>query len=322
MLNNPSSDEIVEMFRKMVVVRAIEERLGELHKQGKTRGPLHRCDGQEAVGVGATAALRPNDVITSTHRGHAHYIGKGCEPYRVIAEIFGRASGYCRGRAGHMLVASAEHGLLGGNAIVGAGIPIAVGQALAFQLDRSERIALTFFGDGAAQTGVCHEAMNIAALWKLPVIFVCEHNEYGLTVPAAQQSSVRDLAIRAQGYAMPGMQVDGNDAVAVYTAVAMAAAPARRGEGPSFIEARTYRMVGFSTSDLGGYQPDSEIEAWRPKDPIARLRAVLAAEARPGRTEALEAAARKLVDESFERALADPLPDPAELAAGEYIKVG
>src|SRR5699024_3108457 len=158
----------LEIFRRMVLTRRLEEHLGVLHKEGKTRGPIHRFDGQEAVGIATTAALRPTDVITSTHRGHAHYIGKGLSPHGIMAEIMGRATGYCQGRAGHMLIADASKGLLGGNAIVGASIPAATGMALSFQVQKQDNVALCFFGDGAAQTGICHESMNIAALWNLP----------------------------------------------------------------------------------------------------------------------------------------------------------
>lgn len=299
------------MFRRMVLVRRLEEALGRLHREGRTRGPIHRCDGQEAVGIAATAVLRADDTATSTHRGHAHYIGKGLDPRRVIAEIFGRASGYGGGRAGHMLVADAAHGLLGGNAIIGAGLAIAVGHALAHQALGNGRVAMCFFGDGAAQNGLCHEAMNMAGLWRLPVVFVCEHNQYGLTVHARHQSAVANLADRAAGYAMPGEIVDGNDAVAVYQASDAAVRRARAGDGPSFIEAKTYRLEGFSTSDMGGYQPDAEVAEWLARDPIPRLRARLLPELGEGELAQLEQDAAAALDAALAQALDDPLPDPA-----------
>jgi pyruvate dehydrogenase E1 component alpha subunit len=317
MKNAPSLDEQVEMYRRMVMVRQMEEVLGRLHKEGRTRGPIHRCDGQEAVGVGATAMLSSADLVTSTHRGHAHYIGKGLDPYPVAAEIMGRATGYCGGRAGHMLVADAAHGMLGGNAIVGAGLPAATGMAASMALREEGQVAMTIFGDGAAQTGICHESMNIASLWKLPVVFVLEHNMYGLTVHASRQSSVPDLYVRAAGYGMPGEQVDGNDVVAVYRAVAQAVDRARRGQGPSLVEAKTYRLDGFSTSDMGGYQPEEEIAAWRAHDPLVRtgdaLRAALGAHS----VDETAAAARAEVERAFERALADPLPHFERFAGSE-----
>jgi pyruvate dehydrogenase E1 component alpha subunit len=306
--NRPSPDEHLEMHRRMVMTRAIEQRLGAMHKAGETRGPIHRCDGQEAVGVGATMALDPGDTVTTTHRGHAVYIGKGLDPRRVIAEILGRATGYGGGRAGHMLVGSVEHGMIGGNAIVGASIPAATGQALSFQLQGRDRVALAVFGDGAAQTGICHEAMNIAALWRLPVVFLLEHNEYGLTVHASAQSSVPDLYVRAAGYGMPGEQIDGNDVVAVHRAVAAAARRARRGDGPGLIEARTYRVEGFSTSDMGGYQDPAEIARWRGRDPLLVSRAALADALGEAPVEAAERAARETVTTAFETALADAEP--------------
>jgi Pyruvate/2-oxoglutarate dehydrogenase complex, dehydrogenase (E1) component, eukaryotic type, alpha subunit len=309
MSTTPTLEQHLEMYRRMIVTRRLEERIGELHKAGKTRGPIHRCDGQEAVGVGATAALREDDHVTSTHRGHAHYIGKGLDPHRVMAEIMGRSTGYCGGRAGHMLIADATQGMLGGNAIVGASIPAATGMALSFQVLKSSRIALCFFGDGAAQTGICHESMNIAALWKLPVVFMLEHNEYGLTVHHTAQSPVADLSTRAAGYGMPSEIVDGNNAVAVYEAVARAAERARRGEGPSLIEAKTYRVEGFSTSDMGGYQDPHVIAQWKERDPILVSHALLKDDAGEARLQHIKDDAIQEVDRAIEQALADPLPE-------------
>lgn len=312
MRNSPTVDEQLEMLRRMVAVRHLEERLGELHKAGKTRGPIHRCDGQEAVGVGATAMLDDADLLTSTHRGHAHYVGKGVGLYPIIAEILGRATGACAGRAGHMLIADAKKGLLGGNAIVGGGIPAATGFAVSLQMknraDGGNRIAMCIFGDGAAQTGICHESMNIAALWKLPVVFVLEHNHYGLTAHHSAQSSVPDLSVRAAGYGMPGEIVDGNDVVAVHRAVSTAVELARRGEGPSLVEAKTYRMVGFSTSDVGGYQKDEDLALWSQRDPITLARAMLLDAIGAERLDVVSAVARAEVDAAVEQALNDPMP--------------
>lgn len=231
MRNAPSLEQQAEMLKRMRLVRLIEERLRALHADGLIRGPVHCCDGQEAVGIGATAMLDADDIVTSTHRGHAHYVGKGIDLAALLAEVLGRASGACGGRAGHMLVAEPAIGLLGGCGIVGGMLPVAIGQALAFQIRREPRVVVCFFGDGAAQTGACHEAMNTAGLWQLPVVFVCEHNAYGLTVHARDHSSIDDIALRAAGYAMPGVTVDGNDALAVFDGTSDAVARARRGEG-------------------------------------------------------------------------------------------
>ena len=306
--NAPSLDERIQMHRRMIVTRRIEERLGELHREGRTRGPLHRCDGQEAVGVGGCAALTREDYVATTHRGHHVYVGKGLDPRRIVAEIFGRATGYCGGRGGHMLLGDASTGMLGGNAIVGAGIPAATGMALSIQLLKQDRVAMCVFGDGAAQTGICHESMNIASLWKLPVIFLLEHNQYGLTVHHGAQSSVPDLYVRAAGYAMAGEMVDGNDVLAVYGAVAAAAQRARRGEGPTLIEAKTYRVEGFSTSDMGGYQDEAEVVAWKTRDPILVSARQLEDHLGVDALAALDAAASEEVRLAFEQALADPFP--------------
>lgn len=308
MKNTPSTDELKDMHHKMVVTRELEEVLGVYAKEGKTRGPIHRCDGQEAVGVGACAALRTDDYVCTTHRGHHVYVGKGLTAHGIVAEIFGRETGYCKGRGGHMLLGDVTTGMLGGNAIVGAGIPAATGMALSIQILKQDRVAMVVFGDGAAQTGICHEAMNMAGLWKLPVIFVLENNEYGLTVRHDVQSPVADLSIRAAGYAMPGEIVDGNDVEAVYRAVALASERARRGEGPSLIEAKTYRIKGFSTSDMGGYQSEEEMAPWLARDPIQRSAEKLAALVGADTVAAIEAAARAEVASAFETALSDPFP--------------
>lgn len=308
MKNTPSIEEQQEIFRRMVLTRRMEERLGEMAKEGKTRGPLHRCDGQEAVGVAACMALNTDDYVCTGHRGHHVYIGKGLDPRRIVAEIFGRETGYCKGRGGHMLLGDVSNGMLGGNAIVGAGIPAATGMAMSIQLLNQNRVAMAVFGDGAAQTGICHEAMNMASLWKLPVIFLLENNQYGLTVRQEIQSPVEDLSIRAAGYSMPGEIVDGNDPVAVYRCVTAAAERARQGGGPTLIEAKTYRLEGFSTSDMGGYQSEEEIAPWRDRDPIklasATLGELLGAEV----VENIEKEAAQEINDAFAQALTDPFP--------------
>jgi pyruvate dehydrogenase E1 component alpha subunit len=258
----------VELYRRMLLVRLFEEALPPLKREGLAKGPLHLCVGQEAVGIGATAPLRRDDVVTSTHRGHAHYLGKGADPRRLMAEILGRATGYGKGKAGHMLICDAEVGLIGGTGIVGGHIPVATGQALALKQRGTDAVVVSFFGDGAANEGSFHESLNLASLWKLPVVYVCENNLYGLTVPLAEHLSIRSVAQRAAAYDMPGLEVDGNDVVAVYQATAEAVARARRGAGPTLIEARTYRILGFSTGDQGGYQSPQELEHWRGRDPI------------------------------------------------------
>lgn len=319
--NELSREQLLQLYEKMVLVRRLEQALGQHHQLGHIRGPIHRCDGQEAVGIGVTAALRPDDVVTSTHRGHAHYIGKGANLRSLAAEIFGRRTGYCRGRAGHMLVADASIGLLGGNGIVGGAIPVATGMALAFQLQKQNRVAVCFFGEGAAQIGAFHESLNVAGLWKLPVVYVCEHNQYGLTVAARFQSSVPDIAARAASYGMPGVLVDGNDVEKVYRVAQEAVRRARLGGGPTLIEAKTYRLTGFSTSDLGGYQPPEEIRAWQERDPIQRLRnRLVGLLGAPDAVEAAEQRATAAVQEAIEFALQSPLPSVDELQEPIYAQ--
>ncbi|MFD1199905.1 thiamine pyrophosphate-dependent dehydrogenase E1 component subunit alpha [Brucella gallinifaecis] len=321
MKNGPSIDEQLEIYRRMIITRRLEERLGDLNKAGKTRGPIHRCDGQEAVGVAATAMLTDNDFITSTHRGHAHYVGKGLDVYKILAEILGRETGYCKGRAGHMLVADVSRGMIGGNAIVGASIPAATGMALSMQVQGRKDVAMCFFGDGASHTGIAHESMNMASLWKLPVVFVLEHNQFGLTVHHSVQSAVSDLSLRGAGYAIPSEIVDGNDAVAVYRAVSKAVDRARRGEGPTLIEAKTYRIEGFSTSDMGGYQSDEDIKAWKKHDPIKISFDALKGEVGEDKLIAIDKEATAEVEAAVEKALSDPYPTfelhPASAAYSE-----
>ena len=256
------------IYYRMLQTRFLEEGLVDESKKANTFGPLHLCIGQEAAGVAAGAALRPTDVVCTTHRGHAHYLGKGIDLKRLCCEIFGKKEGYGGGRAGHMIVWDRETGMLGGSGIVGGGLTVAVGQALAFQMKGLDRIVMSCFGDGASNTGAFHEAMNMAANWKLPVLFFCETNQYGLTVHVDDHLSVKNVAERSAAYAMAGRTVFGNDFELVYNTVGAAVEEIRAGGGPVLIEAKTYRMTGFSTGDAGGYQRSEEIEAWKAKDPI------------------------------------------------------
>jgi TPP-dependent pyruvate/acetoin dehydrogenase alpha subunit len=301
-----------ELYRRMVLVRRLEEALGRAHAQGQIKGPLHRCDGQEAVGIGVTYVLRRDDTVMSTHRGHAHYVGKGADLNRLVAEIMGKATGYGFGRAGHMLIGDASRGLLGGNGIVGGSIPIAVGAALAHRNLGTGGVAVSFFGDGAVNSGSFNESLNMARLWTLPVVFVCENNQYGLTVHLRRHLAHTRIVDRAHGYGIPGEEIDGNDVECVVAAAARSVERARAGGGPSLLVAETYRRTGFSTSDVGGYQPAEEAVAWT--DPIQvtgrrlRERGVSEDDLR-----AIEAQARTLVDDAIRFGLESPQPDPAEV---------
>jgi pyruvate dehydrogenase E1 component alpha subunit len=256
------------IFHRMLLTRYLEEAIIQEFEKNNTVGPIHLCIGQEAAGVAACIALQPDDVITTTHRGHAHYIGKGLDLRRLCCEIWGKAEGYGNGRAGHMIIFDRNSGVMGGSGIVGGGLPLAAGQALAFQLKKEDRIVAAFFGDGASNTGAFHESLNMAAKWRLPVVFFCENNAYGLTVHVDTHLSVADISVRAGAYGIPGEIVFGNDMAAVYGVMKSAVEEARNGKGPVLIEAKTYRMHGFSTSDGGGYQKESDLAHWRGKDPI------------------------------------------------------
>jgi TPP-dependent pyruvate/acetoin dehydrogenase alpha subunit len=252
----------------MLLIRAFEERLDHLFADGLLRGTTHFCIGQEASAVGACSALQPQDYVTSTHRGHGHFLARGGDPRRMLAEIFGKSGGYCQGKGGTQHMASMEIGFLGSNGITGGGIPIATGAALSSKLRHTGSVALCFFGDGAANQGVFHESLNMAGLWKLPVIYVCENNLYAMGTSTTQAFAVPDVAARAAIYGMPGIRIDGNDLLSVRDAAHQAAVRARSGEGPSLLEVCTYRSLGHSRSDARHYRTRGEEADWRSRDPI------------------------------------------------------
>ncbi|MDH7568742.1 MAG: thiamine pyrophosphate-dependent dehydrogenase E1 component subunit alpha [Armatimonadota bacterium] len=292
----------LESYRRMWRIRLFEEAVDRLFAEGVLRGTSHLCVGQEATAVGTCAALRPTDYVTSTHRGHGHFLAKGGDPQRVMAELFGKATGYARGRGGSQHMACYALGFLGSNGITGGGIPIATGAALAIQRRRADHVVACFFGDGAANQGVFHESLNLAGLWKLPVIYVCENNLYAMSTPVRAAFAVPHVALRASCYAMPGVTVDGNDYFAVYQAVEDAAERARRGEGPTLIECQTYRFVGHSRGDRCVYRTREEEAAWRARDPIPRLRQALFH--RGELDEAADERLRQEVEQEIEEAMA------------------
>jgi TPP-dependent pyruvate/acetoin dehydrogenase alpha subunit len=250
-------------------IRLFEEAVDELFARGLMHGTMHLSIGQEASATGACLALSGGDLITSTHRGHGHCIAQGADLTRMMAELLGKETGYCRGRGGSMHIADVATGNLGANGIVAGGIPIAVGAALAQRLRGSDHVVVAFFGDGATNEGAFHEAVNLAAIWSLPVVFLCENNQYGMSMAATRASNVPHLADRAAAYGLPGSTVDGNDVQAVYEAAGAAVARARAGAGPTLLEAVTYRWKGHSKSDKNLYRTRSEIDEWRARDPIA-----------------------------------------------------
>jgi TPP-dependent pyruvate/acetoin dehydrogenase alpha subunit len=309
----PTTEDLREMYRRMVRIRAFEERATALFQAGELPGFLHSSVGQEAVPVGATFDLGPDDYITSNHRGHGHVMAKGMSPRAMFAELYGKAEGSNRGRGGSMHIMSFAIGVIGANGIVGAGIPIAAGAALSAVLRRTDQVAVCFFGDGGANNGAFHEGINLAAVWDLPCVFVCENNQYAESTPQASTTRVARIADRAAAYGIPGERVDGNDVAAVYAAASRAIARARRGEGPSLIEAVTYRWYGHYIGDPAVYRADDEVAEWKGRDPVARLRRVLreghgVAESELAAVEAAEAAE---VDEAAAWAQALPDPDPA-----------
>jgi len=258
-------------LRKMILIRRFEEGAEESYTRGLIHGTMHLSIGQEASAVGICMALNRDDQITSTHRGHGHSIAKGAEVSRMFAEFFGKETGYCKGRGGSMHIADVSSGNLGANGIVAGGIPIAVGAALAMKRLGKTSIVVCFFGDGATNEGAFHEALNMASVWTLPIVFVCENNGYGMSTSTARSMAVANVADRAASYNMPGVIVDGNCLSDVAQAAHEAAARARGGHGPTLIEAKTYRWRGHSKSDRNRYRSKEEIQAWMAKDPIARF---------------------------------------------------
>jgi len=265
-------EKLVEMYRMMCQIRMFEDRVGELYLQGRIWGAVHLYTGEEAMAVGACMALQPDDYITSTHRGHGHCLAKGGDLKQMMAEIYGRSTGYCKGKGGSMHIANVEAGNLGANAIVGDGIGIAVGAALASRVKNTNQVSMTFFGDGAVGTGMFHESLNLAAVLRLPVVFVCENNQYAVSTSVKYASPVAGVAERARAYDIPASVVDGNDVLAVHKAAQVAVTCARDGCGPSLIEGLTYRWEGHYKGDPEIYRTAEEVAEWREKkDPIEKF---------------------------------------------------
>jgi len=277
-LGNLTRDALLAMYRVMVTIREFEEQLYYLFLTEPMPGTMHQYTGQEAIAAGVCAALRPTDYVISTHRGHGHAIAKGVFLRSLMAEIFAKDTGCCRGMGGSMHLSEPSVGMLGATAIVGGGLPIATGAALSAKLRGTDQVAVCFFGDGASNEGTFHESLNQAGVWKLPVIYVCENNLYGFSVPFSAASALPDIAPRAASYGFPGVIVDGNDVLAVYEATLAAVARAREGVGPSLIECKTYRHRGHSRFEKSTYRSNEELQAWLQKDPIPRFRAILVQE--------------------------------------------
>ncbi len=318
----PTPEVLRDLHRRMVRIRHFEENCGRLSEVGKLPGFLHLYVGEEAVAAGVCAALSDTDRITSTHRGHGHLIAKGGDFKRAYAELFGRSTGYCGGKGGSMHISDMDLGMLGANGIVGAGVPIAAGAGFASKYTDDGTVAVAFFGDGASNIGAFHEGINMAAALKLPVVFVCENNEFGEYTPREQTMAITDIASRAEGYGMPGVIVDGMDAVAVWEVATEAVARARRGDGPSMIEAKTYRyydhhgVVGLRVK----YREDSEIEAWKARDAIEHLERQMDAAGVQSLAESAEvqAGVNAEILEALAFAEASPVPEPETLTQDIY----
>lgn len=307
-------------YRQMLVIRRFEDKVQELFMGGHIEGTTHLCQGQEAVSVGAVSAMRDQDVLTNTYRGHGQALARGMAPETAFAELMGRRTGGSGGVGGSMHLVDFSIGNIGSNAIVAAGLPIAVGAAMAFRLRGQDRVALTFFGDGATNIGTFHESINMASVWKAPVVFIIENNLYGEYSPIRDTTPLDDLARRADPFGIPGVIVDGQDIDAVYSAVGAAIGRARSGQGPSLLEMKTYRYRGHSRSDPAKYRPAGELERWKERDPILLLGGKLTA------TGLLTAGADKVmadevqseIDDAAERAFRAPYPTLDETAAYVY----
>ncbi|MCG7393742.1 thiamine pyrophosphate-dependent dehydrogenase E1 component subunit alpha [Microvirga sp. ACRRW] len=315
-----STDDLREALRKMHLIRRFEESAEESYMRGLIHGTMHLSIGQEASAVGMCMPLSDADYITSTHRGHGHCIGKGAEVKKMLAEFFGKEDGYCRGRGGSMHIADVSKGNLGANGIVGGGIPIAVGAALSMKKQGKDSVVISFFGDGANNEGAFHEALNMAAVWKLPVIFVCENNGYGMSTSTKRSTAVANIADRAGAYAMPGVIVDGNNFSAVAAASFEACDRARRGEGPTLIESKTYRIRGHSRSDRNRYRTKEEIESWQARDPIGIFEKELTdlGLITPDEIEKIRAEVEAEIAEGLEFAKASPSPAPTDVTRYVY----
>jgi len=312
------TDQVVNMLRTMFLIRAFEEKADELFAQGRVHGTMHLSIGQEAVATGVCAALRPDDYILSTHRGHGHCLAKGADVRLMMAEFLGKDTGYCRGRGGSMHIADVSSGNLGANGIVAGGLPIATGVGLSIQMRRTTQVCVAFFGDGAANEGAFHESLNLASVWRLPVIFVCENNQYAMSMPVMRSMNIERISQRAAAYGIPGQTVDGMNVLAVHEAAGASVDRARRGAGPTLLECVTYRYKGHSKSDTQRYRGKDEVEDWRGRDPIGRFVSVLEGEGLLARGAArdLEQDAHTTIDQALQFAETSPEPDPSTLLDG------
>jgi pyruvate dehydrogenase E1 component alpha subunit len=309
------------IYERMTLIRAFEDRVAKIFAEGRIPGFVHLYAGEEAVAVGVCAHLDDRDYITSTHRGHGHCIAKGVEVGPMMAELFGRATGSCHGKGGSMHIADVSRGMLGANGIVGGGPPLACGAGLTAKVEGKGAVAVCFFGDGAAEQGTTHEGMNLAAIWKLPVIFVCENNGFAESTPVSYHCAASSIADRAAAYNIPGVSIDGSDVIAVYETAGEAVARARRGDGPSLIEAKTWRYYGHFEGDQITYRKPEQSAAYRKHDPIPTfaLQAVERKLLTQAEVEDLNRAAMKAIEDAVDFAEKSPNPKPEDALADVYV---
>ncbi len=312
--------ELPDALRLMLTIRLFDERALALYRAGEMRGTTHPYIGMEAVGVGVTLALRPDDWVTSTHRGHGHTIAKGGDPKKMMAELLGRATGYSGGKGGSMHIADMDKHMLGANGIVGGGMGLATGAALTAKLQKTGAVAICFFGDGALEQGILHETTNMAAIWKLPVVFVCENNQYAMSARSDWSVAGGDPARRAAGYGIPGVTVDGMDLFGVNAAASELVERARQGDGPAYLICTTYRFHGHHAGDPLNYREKEEVELWRLRDPIERVKQA-AVDSGAMRAEEIESMQRQIeqqIEEAVEFAQNSPDPTPDQLMTDIY----
>jgi len=304
----------LEMYQRLLQIRFFEEAAVRLFKEGNMPGRTFPCTGEEAVSVGVSMHLNDGDFITSTHRPNGHLIAKGINLAEMMAELYGKSSGSCRGKGGPMHIADVSKGILGANGIVGGGFPIACGAAFASQYKQDGQIAVCYFGDGATNQGTFHESLNLAAIWSLPVLFVCENNKYGMSMKQEDHQTIEDIVERAPAYRIPSAIVDGNDPVAVYEAAEKAVQYVREGSGPFFMECKTYRKTGHSAEDKQTYRPEEEKNQWGEKDPVLKLAAVLQQKGWADSSDLIEIEkkVRAMIEEAVSFAQESPLPEAAE----------
>lgn len=315
-----NSDFLLTLYEKMLEIRLFEEKVFELYGQNLVPGTIHLYAGEEAVAVGVCSSLRKDDYVTSTHRGHGHCIAKGANLDKVMAEILGKKTGYCKGKGGSMHIADFSVGMLGATAVVGAGLPIAVGAGLSAKLRKTDQVVACFFGEGASNQGTFHESLNMASVWKLPVIFVCENNLYAMGTRQSLVTNILNVAERSSAYGIEGKIVDGNDVLAVFLSASEAVKRARIGAGPTLIECKTYRRRGHSRADPAKYRPKEEVEEWLQRDPLKRLKLQLK-EQRAIAEEEIQQIEKKVsskIDEAVDYAVRSSYPDASEALEDIY----